>query len=78
MTVVDDPYQVAKDADVVVVLTEWAEFRNLDWVAIADAMEGDDVVDTRNLLDPGMILDAGLSWQGVGRPRAARRRVPVS
>ncbi|WP_084470221.1 UDP-glucose dehydrogenase family protein [Amycolatopsis benzoatilytica] len=78
MTVVDDPYQVAKDADVVVVLTEWAEFRNLDWVAMADAMEGHDVVDTRNLLDPRMILDAGLTWQGIGRPRAARRKVAVS
>ncbi|WP_084145221.1 UDP-glucose dehydrogenase family protein [Amycolatopsis jejuensis] len=78
MTVVDDPYQVAKDADVVVVLTEWAEFRNLNWLAMADAMEGDDVVDTRNLLDPRMILDAGLSWQGIGRPRAARRQVAIS
>ncbi|WP_091628737.1 UDP-glucose dehydrogenase family protein [Amycolatopsis saalfeldensis] len=72
MTVVDDPYQVAKDADVIVVLTEWAEFRSLDWGLMADAMEGDDVVDTRNLLDPQRILDAGLSWQGVGRPRVTR------
>ena len=72
MTVVDDPYQVAKDADVIVVLTEWDEFRRLDWSVMADAMEGDDVVDTRNLLDPQRILDAGLSWQGVGRPRATR------
>ncbi|HWD05067.1 MAG TPA: UDP-glucose/GDP-mannose dehydrogenase family protein [Amycolatopsis sp.] len=79
MTVVDDPYQVAKDADVIVVLTEWGEFRDLDWSVIAEAMEGDDVVDTRNLLDPHVILDAGLSWQGVGRPRAAvRKRVPIS
>ncbi|QRP45938.1 UDP-glucose/GDP-mannose dehydrogenase family protein [Amycolatopsis sp. FDAARGOS 1241] len=79
MTVVDDPYQVAKDADVIVVLTEWAEFKNLDWTVIAEAMEGDDVVDTRNLLDPTTIIDAGLSWQGVGRPRAAgRKRVAVS
>ena len=31
MTVVDDAYQVAKDADAVVVLTEWAEFKHLDW-----------------------------------------------
>ncbi|MET7990647.1 UDP-glucose/GDP-mannose dehydrogenase family protein [Amycolatopsis sp. NPDC005232] len=79
MTVVDDPYQVAKDADVIVVLTEWAEFKHLDWTVMADAMEGDDVVDTRNLLDPRTVIDAGLSWQGVGRPRAAgRKRVTVS
>ncbi|WP_432849095.1 UDP-glucose dehydrogenase family protein [Amycolatopsis sp. CA-161197] len=79
MTVVDDPYQVAKDADVIVVLTEWGEFKHLDWTIMADAMEGDDVVDTRNLLDPRTVIDAGLSWQGVGRPRAAgRKRVTVS
>jgi len=73
MTVVDDAYQVAKDADVVVVLTEWDEFRRLDWAAMAELMEGIDVVDTRNLLDPKAIVAAGLAWQGVGRPRAAAR-----
>ncbi|MFD6071321.1 MULTISPECIES: UDP-glucose dehydrogenase family protein [Amycolatopsis] len=79
MTVVDDPYQVAKAADAVVVLTEWDEFKRLDWTYMAEQMDGDSVVDTRNLLDPQRILDAGLSWQGVGRPRAAlRRKVAVS
>ncbi|MET8848365.1 UDP-glucose/GDP-mannose dehydrogenase family protein [Amycolatopsis sp. NPDC004625] len=73
MTVVDDAYQVAKDADVVVVLTEWAEFKHLDWAAMAELMDGIDVVDTRNLLDPRVIVAAGLSWQGVGRPRAAAK-----
>ncbi|SFA82944.1 UDPglucose 6-dehydrogenase [Amycolatopsis marina] len=73
MTVVDDAYRVAKDADVVVVLTEWQEFRRLDWAHIGELMAGDAVVDTRNLLDPGAILDAGLSWQGIGRPRRQRR-----
>ncbi|WP_084628386.1 UDP-glucose dehydrogenase family protein [Amycolatopsis nigrescens] len=73
MTVVDDPYQVAKGADVLVVLTEWDEFRKLDWSYLAELMHGDAVVDTRNLLEPGVILDAGLSWLGIGRPRARER-----
>jgi UDPglucose 6-dehydrogenase len=68
MTVVDDPYQVAKAADAIVVLTEWDEFKRLDWSYIAEVMTGDAVVDTRNLLDRQMILDVGLSWQGIGRP----------
>ncbi len=72
MTVVDDAYQVAKGADVVVVLTEWDEFRRLDWSYLAELMVGDAVVDTRNLLDPQQILGAGLSWQGIGRPRQRR------
>ncbi|WP_179956649.1 UDP-glucose dehydrogenase family protein [Amycolatopsis anabasis] len=73
MTVVDDPYQVTKGADAVVVLTEWDEFRRLDWTYVSELMEGDAVVDTRNLLDPHPVLDAGLSWQGVGRPRPRAR-----
>ncbi|MGC7093130.1 UDP-glucose dehydrogenase family protein [Amycolatopsis lurida] len=71
MTVVDDAYQVAKGAHAVVVLTEWAEFRRLDWVYLAELMDGDAVVDTRNLLEPRRVLDAGLSWQGIGRAREA-------
>ncbi|GAB3490907.1 UDPglucose 6-dehydrogenase [Amycolatopsis cihanbeyliensis] len=73
MTVVDDAHRVAKGADVVVVLTEWDEFRRLDWGYLAELMVGDAVVDTRNLLDPRQILGAGLSWQGIGRPRRERR-----
>ena len=51
-------------------LTEWDEFRKLDWAYIADLMHGDSVVDTRNLLDPAVVLGVGLSWLGLGRPRA--------
>ncbi|MCF6428415.1 UDP-glucose dehydrogenase family protein [Amycolatopsis tucumanensis] len=76
MTVVDDPYQVAKDADAIVVLTEWAEFTKLDWGYVADLMQGDGVVDTRNLLEPRTITDAGLSYVGLGRPRPARVALP--
>lgn len=69
MLVVDSAYRAAKDADAVVVLTEWPEFRRLDWHVVAEAMHGDTVLDTRNLLEPHTVLDAGLSWQGIGRPR---------
>jgi UDPglucose 6-dehydrogenase len=72
MNVVDDPYQAAKGADGIVVLTEWDEFRKLDWTYLAELMHGEVVIDTRNLLDPQVVLDAGLSWLGLGRPRRAR------
>jgi UDPglucose 6-dehydrogenase len=49
--VVDDPYLVAKDAVVVVVLTEWPEFRDLDWTRMATACANAVVVDTRDCLD---------------------------
>ena len=64
--VVDDPYLVAKDAAALVVLTEWPEFRDLDWARLAASAAQAIVVDTRNLLDPGAV--AGFTHVGVGTP----------
>lgn len=67
VTVVDDVQQAAKDADALVVLTEWPQFRSLDWAALAGTMSGQVVVDTRNLLDVDVLTRAGLTSHGVGR-----------
>ena len=67
LTVVDDPYVAAKGADAVVVLTEWPQFRALDWARLAEAVATPTLVDTRNLLDPAVLRRAGFSWVGVGR-----------
>jgi UDPglucose 6-dehydrogenase len=56
-----------KGADVLVVLTEWPEFTELDLDAAAAAMRGDTIVDCRNLLDPAAVKSAGLRYDGVGR-----------
>ncbi|PRX47832.1 UDPglucose 6-dehydrogenase [Prauserella shujinwangii] len=78
LTVVDSAYRAADGADAVVVLTEWPEFRQLDWTFLAGLMRGDSVVDTRNLLEPRVVLDAGLSWQGIGRSSAGVLATSVS
>lgn len=65
---VDDPYLAAKDADAIVVLTEWPEFRELNWPLIAEQAPGAVVVDTRNLLDAAVLGDAGLTYLGNGTP----------
>ncbi|MCW2631161.1 MAG: nucleotide sugar dehydrogenase [Pseudonocardia sp.] len=65
--VVDDPSMAAKDAAALVVLTEWPEFRGLDWRALSSVVAQRVVVDTRNLLDPEVLRRAGFSWIGVGR-----------
>jgi UDPglucose 6-dehydrogenase len=65
---VDDPYLAAKEADAIVVLTEWPEFRELNWQLIAEQAPGAVVVDTRNLLDAGMLADTGLTYLGNGTP----------
>jgi UDPglucose 6-dehydrogenase len=69
VTVVDDPYVAAKDAEAVVVLTEWPEFRALDWARLAETVAAPTLVDTRNLLDPAVVRRAGFGWVGVGRPQ---------
>ncbi|MGE2713358.1 UDP-glucose dehydrogenase family protein [Mycolicibacterium litorale] len=63
---VDDPYLAAKGADAIVVLTEWPQFRELDWARIADQAPGAVVVDTRNLLDAATLADVGLTYLGNG------------
>jgi UDPglucose 6-dehydrogenase len=66
ITVTADPMVAAKDADVILVLTEWPEFRTLDWRAMACVAARRTVVDARNLLDPDILRRAGFSWVGVG------------
>ncbi|MFJ8959357.1 UDP-glucose dehydrogenase family protein [Lentzea sp. NPDC102401] len=67
VSVVDDPYQAAKDVDALVVLTEWPEFRSLDWSRLAETVRQPVVVDTRNILDPDVIRRAGLTCTSLGR-----------
>ncbi|MCW2513039.1 MAG: UDP-glucose 6-dehydrogenase [Mycobacterium sp.] len=69
VTAVDDPYRAAKGADAIVVLTEWRDFVDLDWAAIAEASRDAVVLDTRNLLDAGAVVGAGLRYVGNGRAR---------
>ncbi|HVW45102.1 MAG TPA: UDP-glucose/GDP-mannose dehydrogenase family protein [Amycolatopsis sp.] len=64
-----DPYQVAECADAVVILTEWPEFRELDWSRMAAAARRPAVVDTRNLLDDRSLAGTGLHRIGVGQAR---------
>jgi UDPglucose 6-dehydrogenase len=60
--------EVAVGADVVTVLTEWPEFAKIDLSALAAAArDGAVVVDTRNLLEPDLVREAGLGYEGVGR-----------
>jgi UDPglucose 6-dehydrogenase len=66
--IVDDPYEVARDADAVVVATEWPEFKALDLNKIAELMRGSDVVDLRNILDATQVSAAHLTMHPVGKP----------
>jgi UDPglucose 6-dehydrogenase len=51
----------------VVVLTEWDEFRWLDFTKLRTTMVNPVVVDARNLLDPAQLRRIGFDYMGIGR-----------
>ena len=66
--VVTDPYVAAEGASLLAVLTEWHEFRWLDFPRVLAGMaEPHAIVDARNLLDSSAMRRLGFGFQGVGR-----------
>jgi UDPglucose 6-dehydrogenase len=65
--VVTDPYAACADAEVLVVLTEWDEFKWLDFDKVAETMAAKRVLDARNLLDRSALKRRGFEFQGIGR-----------
>ncbi|MFC7536859.1 UDP-glucose dehydrogenase family protein [Sphingomonas sp. GCM10030256] len=62
-----DPLAAVKDADALVLVTEWDEFRALDLREIAAAMKGNALIDLRNIYEPEEVKRAGLTYRGIGR-----------
>ncbi|HEX3333043.1 MAG TPA: UDP-glucose/GDP-mannose dehydrogenase family protein [Acidimicrobiales bacterium] len=62
-----DPYAAATGARVLVVLTEWDEFRWLDFSRVQALMDEPHIVDARNLLDPAAVRRMGFTYTGIGR-----------
>lgn len=62
-------YNAAKDADAVVIVTEWDAFRALDLKKLAQGMKGNVLVDLRNIYNPSEIAQTGLKYTSVGRIR---------
>ncbi|SFP79382.1 UDPglucose 6-dehydrogenase [Saccharomonospora viridis] len=65
--VVDDPTLVAKDSAGLVLLTEWPQFRALDWAQLAELADRPTVVDARNLLEAEAVTRAGFAYHRLGR-----------
>lgn len=59
--------EAANDADVLVVLTEWNEFRAVDLSELRKAMRGDVLVDLRNVYQPALAEAAGFTYRSIGR-----------
>ncbi len=67
MEICADPYAACEGAEVLVVLTEWDEFRWNDFAKVSEAMATPVIVDTRNLLDPATARRRGFTYVGLGR-----------
>ncbi|HMD30944.1 MAG TPA: UDP-glucose/GDP-mannose dehydrogenase family protein [Candidatus Acidoferrales bacterium] len=63
-----EPYEVAVGADAVLLLTEWPEFKEIDWQRVHGQMLRPLVLDGRNLLDPKKMRDLGFEYHSIGRP----------
>jgi UDPglucose 6-dehydrogenase len=61
-----DPYAACEGASVVVLATEWDEFRWLDYDKVGNSMSHRAIVDARNLLDPSALRRLGFAYEGIG------------
>ena len=62
-----DSYEACQDADLLVIITEWNEFRALDLDRIRALMRVPRLVDMRNIYDPAAVRQAGFEYWSVGR-----------
>lgn len=63
----DDVYEAVKNADALVLLTEWNQYRALDLGRIQGDMKGATFVDLRNVYEPADVEQVGLHYTGIGR-----------
>jgi UDPglucose 6-dehydrogenase len=69
----EDPYEAAKGAHAIAVMTEWDEYKTLDYQRIFDSMEKPAFVfDGRNILDRRKLFDIGFNVYSVGQPALRR------
>ena len=68
MEIADTPEAALAGADAVVVVTEWPQVAEIDWVAAAASMRNPVLIDGRNMLDPDVLRAAGFTYEGIGRP----------
>ena len=69
-----DAYDAVKEADALLLVTEWDQFRQIDWSKVSSLMEQPLIVDGRNMFDPEEIGAKGFRYISVGRASVAPSR----
>jgi UDPglucose 6-dehydrogenase len=72
----EDTYQALEGANAVVILTEWNQFRSLNFERMRTLLKEPIMIDLRNIYDPEAMADAGFRYTSVGRP-VARSNDPL-
>lgn len=67
LRIVGNPIDAARRADAIVLVTEWPEYRTLDFTVLRHVMRGALLIDGRNALDPVAMADHGFVYEGFGR-----------
>ncbi len=65
---VEDMYECAKDAEILIIATEWSQFANADLQKLASVMRNHIIFDGRNIMTPDNLLATGFEYHSVGRP----------
>ena len=73
-----DPYEAAQGADAILIVTEWDEFRNVDWRRVYAMVEHPLIVDGRNMLDGKEMTRYGFHYVSVGRPALGPGKQPTT
>lgn len=63
----NNPYEAATNTDILLIITEWNEFKELDLKKIKSIMKSPIILDGRNIYDPQKMRDNGFIYQGIGR-----------
>jgi UDPglucose 6-dehydrogenase len=67
LTLVNTPMEATEQADALVIVTEWKAFRSPDFEALKLQLKSSVLFDGRNLYEPQVVRDAGLTYYGIGR-----------
>ncbi len=73
----DNPYEAAADADALLILTDWNEFREPDFGKLVTCMKQPVIIDGRNMYSPTAMHEQGFTYLSIGRP-AAMAAIPIA
>ncbi|MDX1583547.1 MAG: UDP-glucose/GDP-mannose dehydrogenase family protein, partial [Thermoanaerobaculia bacterium] len=74
ITFCEDVYEVADGCDAIVIVTEWNEFRAVNFERLQQLMNRSLLIDLRNIYDPARVIGRGFEYVSVGRPDSVERK----